>query len=247
MREFRLDAVRPIGDCAVLQVTGEVDAYTAPMLREQIRSLPPRAPCTSSPTSARWTSSTPRAWESSSAASSGSAKTAAHSPWRSALRASCASSRSPDSPTHSPPGAQSQTPSPRTPTGGRQPKAKPEAPANGAAARPVLTAGGAPRAAGAAGSTLLTDHTPAQNDPIGAPQLRTADGHLPVHIGGCGRGARQGLTAQCFKKTGCNVPVCTSMACGVSWPRRRNLAPHDQVALTGRVQIDFSRAGTFSF
>src|SRR5580700_3470285 len=39
MREFRLDTVGPIGDCAVLQVTGEVDVYTAPMLREQMRDL----------------------------------------------------------------------------------------------------------------------------------------------------------------------------------------------------------------
>jgi anti-sigma B factor antagonist len=39
MREFHLDTVGPIGDCAVLQVTGEVDVYTAPMLREQIREL----------------------------------------------------------------------------------------------------------------------------------------------------------------------------------------------------------------
>jgi anti-sigma B factor antagonist len=39
MREFHLDTVGPIGDCAVLRVTGEVDAYTAPMLREQIREL----------------------------------------------------------------------------------------------------------------------------------------------------------------------------------------------------------------
>jgi len=39
MREFHLETVGPIGDCAVLQVTGEVDAYTAPMLREQIREL----------------------------------------------------------------------------------------------------------------------------------------------------------------------------------------------------------------
>ena len=39
MREFRLDTVGPIGDCAVLQVTGEVDVYTAAMLREQIREL----------------------------------------------------------------------------------------------------------------------------------------------------------------------------------------------------------------
>jgi anti-sigma B factor antagonist len=39
MREFHLQTVGPAGDCAVLQVTGEVDAYTAPMLREQIREL----------------------------------------------------------------------------------------------------------------------------------------------------------------------------------------------------------------
>ena len=52
MGEFHLETVGPIGDCAVLQVTGEVDVYTAPMLREQIRELAPTAPCTSSPT---WT------------------------------------------------------------------------------------------------------------------------------------------------------------------------------------------------
>jgi anti-sigma B factor antagonist len=39
MHEFRLDTTGPIGDCAVLQVTGEVDVSTAPMLREQIRDL----------------------------------------------------------------------------------------------------------------------------------------------------------------------------------------------------------------
>jgi anti-sigma B factor antagonist len=39
MREFHLDTAGPVGDCAVLQVTGEVDVYTAPMLREQIREL----------------------------------------------------------------------------------------------------------------------------------------------------------------------------------------------------------------
>src|SRR5690242_10166878 len=39
MSDFRLDTVGPIGDCAVLQVAGEVDAYTAPMLREQLRDL----------------------------------------------------------------------------------------------------------------------------------------------------------------------------------------------------------------
>jgi anti-sigma B factor antagonist len=39
MREFCLETVGPTGDCAVLQVTGEVDVYTAPMLREQMREL----------------------------------------------------------------------------------------------------------------------------------------------------------------------------------------------------------------
>jgi anti-sigma B factor antagonist len=39
MREFHLDTFGPIRDCAVLQVTGEVDVFTAPMLREQIREL----------------------------------------------------------------------------------------------------------------------------------------------------------------------------------------------------------------
>ncbi len=39
MSEFRLDTAGPTGDCAVLQVTGEVDVYTAPMLRERIREL----------------------------------------------------------------------------------------------------------------------------------------------------------------------------------------------------------------
>jgi anti-sigma B factor antagonist len=39
MREFRLDTIGPAGDCAVLQVTGEVDVYFAPMLRERIREL----------------------------------------------------------------------------------------------------------------------------------------------------------------------------------------------------------------
>ena len=39
MHEFRLDTVGPVGDCAVLRVAGEIDAYTAPRLREQIREL----------------------------------------------------------------------------------------------------------------------------------------------------------------------------------------------------------------
>jgi anti-sigma B factor antagonist len=39
MREFRLDTVGPVGGCALLRVTGEVDVYTAPVLRERIREL----------------------------------------------------------------------------------------------------------------------------------------------------------------------------------------------------------------
>jgi anti-sigma B factor antagonist len=39
MREFQLETVGPFGDCAVLQVTGEVDVYTATLLREQMREL----------------------------------------------------------------------------------------------------------------------------------------------------------------------------------------------------------------
>ena len=39
MQEFRLETIGPSGDCAVLQVTGEVDVYTAPILRERIRDL----------------------------------------------------------------------------------------------------------------------------------------------------------------------------------------------------------------
>jgi anti-sigma B factor antagonist len=39
MREFRLEAIGPIGDRAVLRVSGEVDTCTAPMLREQVREL----------------------------------------------------------------------------------------------------------------------------------------------------------------------------------------------------------------
>ena len=39
MGEFSLQTVGPIRGCAVLQVAGEVDVYTAPMLREQIREL----------------------------------------------------------------------------------------------------------------------------------------------------------------------------------------------------------------
>lgn len=39
MHEFHLETIGPSGDCAVLQVTGEVDVYTAPVLRERILDL----------------------------------------------------------------------------------------------------------------------------------------------------------------------------------------------------------------
>jgi anti-sigma B factor antagonist len=39
MREFRLDTIGPAGDCAVVRVTGELEVYTAPALRERIREL----------------------------------------------------------------------------------------------------------------------------------------------------------------------------------------------------------------
>ena len=39
MREFLLGTVGPVGDCAVLQVAGEVDVCTAPMLRERLGEL----------------------------------------------------------------------------------------------------------------------------------------------------------------------------------------------------------------
>ena len=39
MHEFHLETIGPSGDCAVLQVTGEIDVYTAPILRERIRDL----------------------------------------------------------------------------------------------------------------------------------------------------------------------------------------------------------------
>jgi anti-sigma B factor antagonist len=42
MREFRLDTIGPAGDCAVLRVTGEVDVYTAPILRKRVMELAAR-------------------------------------------------------------------------------------------------------------------------------------------------------------------------------------------------------------
>src|SRR6201987_1359284 len=39
MQELPLETIGPSGDCAVLQVTGEIDVYTAAILRERIRDL----------------------------------------------------------------------------------------------------------------------------------------------------------------------------------------------------------------
>lgn len=39
MQDFRLEAIEPGGGCAVLLVTGEIDAFTAPMLRERLLEL----------------------------------------------------------------------------------------------------------------------------------------------------------------------------------------------------------------
>jgi anti-sigma B factor antagonist len=39
MRDFRLEAIGPTGDCAVLRITGELDVFTAPLLRERVLDL----------------------------------------------------------------------------------------------------------------------------------------------------------------------------------------------------------------
>jgi anti-sigma B factor antagonist len=39
MHEFHLQTIGPAGDCAVLQLAGEVDLYTAPALRQRIQDL----------------------------------------------------------------------------------------------------------------------------------------------------------------------------------------------------------------
>jgi anti-sigma B factor antagonist len=39
MQEFQAEIIGPTGDCAVLQITGELDAYTAPLLRERMLDL----------------------------------------------------------------------------------------------------------------------------------------------------------------------------------------------------------------
>ena len=39
MREFHVETIGSSGDCAVLRITGEIDVFTAPLLRERIRDL----------------------------------------------------------------------------------------------------------------------------------------------------------------------------------------------------------------
>jgi anti-sigma B factor antagonist len=39
MQEFHLQTIGPVGDCAVLQLAGEVDIYTAPALRQRMQDL----------------------------------------------------------------------------------------------------------------------------------------------------------------------------------------------------------------
>ena len=39
VQDFKVEIIGPDGDCAVLQITGELDAYTAPFLRDRMRDL----------------------------------------------------------------------------------------------------------------------------------------------------------------------------------------------------------------
>jgi anti-sigma B factor antagonist len=39
MQGFQAETIGPSGDCAVIQVTGEVDAHTAPLLRQRMLDL----------------------------------------------------------------------------------------------------------------------------------------------------------------------------------------------------------------
>jgi len=39
MQEFQAEIIEPVGDCAVIRVAGEVDAYTAPVLRQAMLDL----------------------------------------------------------------------------------------------------------------------------------------------------------------------------------------------------------------
>jgi anti-sigma B factor antagonist len=39
VQDFKVDIIGPTGDCAVLQIAGDLDAYTAPFLRDRMRDL----------------------------------------------------------------------------------------------------------------------------------------------------------------------------------------------------------------
>jgi anti-sigma B factor antagonist len=39
VQDFKVDIIGPDGDCAVLRIAGELDAYTAPFLRDRMRDL----------------------------------------------------------------------------------------------------------------------------------------------------------------------------------------------------------------
>jgi anti-sigma B factor antagonist len=39
VQDFKVDIIGPDGDCAVLRITGDLDAYTAPFLRDRMRDL----------------------------------------------------------------------------------------------------------------------------------------------------------------------------------------------------------------
>ena len=39
MQPFHLESITADGDCAVLQIDGEIDAYAAPQLRERVIGL----------------------------------------------------------------------------------------------------------------------------------------------------------------------------------------------------------------
>ena len=50
MQEFHVETIGSSGDCAVLRITGEIDAYTRRTFASGSGTSPPRAPCTSLPT-----------------------------------------------------------------------------------------------------------------------------------------------------------------------------------------------------
>ena len=75
MEELHLQTIGPSGDCAVLKVTGEIDIYTGPMLRERIQDLAAKGAVHIIADMSRVDFLDSPAWESSSAASNDSANT----------------------------------------------------------------------------------------------------------------------------------------------------------------------------